>query len=359
MSAADPLPFAARRPPMRSARRLGRRSPLLLGLSLGVTGCHNLQEHRRARWNYGPGMERRQRPVFRHLGPGGGRTASRRAELRRPGAVRERRGNRPQNLVRESNPRRRSRQTLHNNAAPPSASSATATATPSAAPSPTARSSVASNRVRPSGESNTACSVTRRSAVRYRPHAHRGVAAGPEAVQTRPFGVDLRPGRGVVQRGEGGATWPRRRPGTRSLSAPCPTAGSTAILQPAGNAAGQPQPVQPGLGEDRGRANSPAVELRQPGADVPPGLPEPQIRPQRAATASAAAASRCRRSRPCGRSSSVPAAPCGRTSASHRLARCGDGGERQPRHGAGGEVFEGVHREVRVRPAARPAGLLL
>ena len=40
---------------MRSARRLVA-AAVLLGLTLGATGCHNLQEHRRARWNYGPGM---------------------------------------------------------------------------------------------------------------------------------------------------------------------------------------------------------------------------------------------------------------------------------------------------------------
>ena len=40
---------------MVSARRLVAVAALL-GLALGATGCHNLQEHRRARWNYGPGM---------------------------------------------------------------------------------------------------------------------------------------------------------------------------------------------------------------------------------------------------------------------------------------------------------------
>ena len=29
---------------------------LLAGLLSQAVGCHNLQEHRRARWNYGPGM---------------------------------------------------------------------------------------------------------------------------------------------------------------------------------------------------------------------------------------------------------------------------------------------------------------
>ncbi|QDT16267.1 hypothetical protein CA12_23680 [Alienimonas californiensis] len=29
---------------------------LLAGTLSQAVGCHNLQEHRRARWNYGPGM---------------------------------------------------------------------------------------------------------------------------------------------------------------------------------------------------------------------------------------------------------------------------------------------------------------
>lgn len=29
---------------------------LLAGAVSQAVGCHNLQEHRRARWNYGPGM---------------------------------------------------------------------------------------------------------------------------------------------------------------------------------------------------------------------------------------------------------------------------------------------------------------
>lgn len=41
---------------MRFARRLVAVA-VLSGLALGATGCHNLQEHRRARWNYGPGMD--------------------------------------------------------------------------------------------------------------------------------------------------------------------------------------------------------------------------------------------------------------------------------------------------------------
>ena len=45
---------------MRSARRPVAvklaAAAVLLGMSLTATGCHNLQEHRRARWNYGPGM---------------------------------------------------------------------------------------------------------------------------------------------------------------------------------------------------------------------------------------------------------------------------------------------------------------
>ena len=44
---------------MRPHRRLF--TALLLAAAAGgavcaAAGCHNLQEHRRARWNYGPGM---------------------------------------------------------------------------------------------------------------------------------------------------------------------------------------------------------------------------------------------------------------------------------------------------------------
>ena len=40
---------------MRFARRLAAVA-LLGGLLSQAVGCHNLQEHRRMRWNYGPGM---------------------------------------------------------------------------------------------------------------------------------------------------------------------------------------------------------------------------------------------------------------------------------------------------------------
>ena len=49
-----PVPPVRRLAP-RPARRL-LACAVLLGTALAATGCHNLQEHRRARWNYGPGM---------------------------------------------------------------------------------------------------------------------------------------------------------------------------------------------------------------------------------------------------------------------------------------------------------------
>ena len=55
-----PMRPAMRRPAVRPARRGRVRRLALLALLVGVcgqaVGCHNLQEHRRARWNYGPGM---------------------------------------------------------------------------------------------------------------------------------------------------------------------------------------------------------------------------------------------------------------------------------------------------------------
>ena len=49
----DADPTAPRRP---AAVRRAALFVLLAAAAAQAVGCHNLQEHRRARWNYGPGM---------------------------------------------------------------------------------------------------------------------------------------------------------------------------------------------------------------------------------------------------------------------------------------------------------------